>query len=96
MENTKMITGILILLILTVILRFSMIPDEREFVQVEEMHEVQSGETLWSIACEYQDKSDIKEYILAVMYKMEQINPEMHHGQVYEGDKIKAYYWQRK
>ena len=95
-EEMKTIMGIVILAFAAIILGFSMTPNKADYRMVHETHIVQRGETLWSIARDYQEKSDVSEDIRAIMYEIEQMNPEMEHGQVYTGDKLKVYYWQRK
>ena len=95
-KDTKPIIGIVLLSMSTIILGFSMTPNKADYQMVHETHIVQRGETLWSIAGEYQEKSDVSEDIRAIMYEIEQMNPEMEHGQVYTGGKVKVYYWRRR
>jgi hypothetical protein len=68
-------------------------------VQVEEVHKVQKGETLWSISEDYLKKNTGgRRYILEFKEGIKELNPWLcdTHEQIQPGDSITIRYWVKK
>lgn len=79
----KKVLSIIVILIFIVIIGKT---NQQEKINwVEESYVIGQGETLWDIAEEYNENTDIRDYI----YQLKQINSNIDAGNLHEGQEIK-------
>lgn len=75
-----------VMIILGIVMLFNLITTPKQEIKwVEETYVIGQGETLWDIAEQYNENTDIRNYI----YMIKDLNPNLNTGNLQVGQEIK-------